>query len=150
MGEKHYQPGTQLWRESADVTNLFSLCSGRSFFFVTMKYRILIKEQIKNQKRKKKFLTLLFLKILISKLCLQYFCRLPRSWSTSITVGVIFSGEAKKNRSLVPFFTYLAIGLSMLLSITQFFFSLYSLVVFKLVPPSPHPKTVRMLVLECH
>lgn len=31
MREKHYQLGTQLWRENADLNNLFSLCC-RPFF----------------------------------------------------------------------------------------------------------------------
>lgn len=95
MGEKHYKPGTQLWRENADITNLFSLCN-RKFFSGTMKYRILIKEQIKKLKEKEKILTLLFLKNLISKLCLQYFFLLPRSWFSSIRVGFTFFDEVKE------------------------------------------------------
>lgn len=48
-------------------------CAGENFF-VTVKYRILIKEQGKRAKRGgKKSLALLFKKFLISELCLQGF-----------------------------------------------------------------------------
>lgn len=52
MREKHYQPGIQLWRENADLNNLFSLCC--RLFFRNYEMQNINKKANKKLKEKEK------------------------------------------------------------------------------------------------
>lgn len=107
-------------------------------FFRNYEIQNINKRANKKLKEEGKILTWLFLKNLISKLCLQYLFLVLRSWSTFIIVGIIFFGDAKKLFFL--FFPYLAFGLPILSSISQLFLSLYSLVIFELISCCHSPR----------